>query len=189
MRKEIVTGLIGTVGGGVILWMLEPYKELFPKWAESFFDYLWAPVAFPRVTTWIIALLFGFLLFDFWFTYRARKKQEATARRTADYTPPTMIRKVKVGGHDTMPPQKVEAAELDEDEEAILAALTKFSPHAEESKLRRAVNLSDFRFDRALGSLRSKFFVATSGAYASGNTVSFKQDGRNYAALHRLDRR
>lgn len=184
MRKEFAVGTSGTVVGGVILWFLEPHKERFPKWAEAFFDFLWAPVAFPLIIALVFGLLFGFLVFEFLFTMLkakelSRLQKERVARNDAAEKPSR--------GFFTAPGPVAELR-LPADEETVLAALTQFGDAADARKLLPKTGLTEFRFEHAVGNLNKKFLISDISGYG-GRGISFKQTGREYAALHDLDKK
>lgn len=187
---SIRTTVLGTVIGGVILtpivWWLESIKRDLPIWLGAAVELLWTPIGVPRAVAWITALAIGFLVFDFWFTSRAKKKQEAMKAANLAATPATLILRAREPRVVTS--QDVNAMKLEDDEEAVLASLTQFGESAEAKNLLQKTKLSDFRFEHAIGSLTKKFLISDLSTY-HGRGISFKQAGREYAARHDLDKR
>lgn len=178
-----------TVTAGVILifigWGLESIRDDLPTWLGIAVDFAWAPVAVPRAVAWITAFAIGFLIFDFWFTSRAKKKQDA-AKATSSAVPPTLAARSRAAREMTS--VTINALDLAADEESVLASLTQFGDSADSKKLLQKTKLTEFRFEHAVGSLNKKFMTSEFSGYG-GRTISFKQAGREYAAAKDLDKR
>ncbi|MDO9100517.1 MAG: hypothetical protein Q7V53_07275 [Caldisericota bacterium] len=175
--------VLGTVIGGVILtpivWLLESIKSDLPIWLGASVDFLWAPIAVPRAVAWITSLAIGFLVFDYWFTLRA-KKQEAIKAQPSAVPPPLVPRESAA--------TVVHPLKLGDDEETVLAALAKYGNSAHVAQLLPRTKMSEFQFETAVGRLKEKLMVSDSKGY-NGRAIIFKQAGREYAAKHQLDTR
>lgn len=185
--NNFVLGIAVAVAGGIILWVIEPYKTDFPKWGLAFFDFVWAPVPLPRALVAIVAFAVGFLLFEFWSTSQAKTKQEPDKAK-APTIPPILVARALPKNFEVGPAQNLAAHTIDDDEEKVLAALTQFGDSADAKKLLQKTGLTEFRFEHAVGSLRRRFYVDDISGYG-GRGISFKQGGRDYAAYNNLDKR
>lgn len=179
----------GTVFGSVVMLPItdwwNTYKDGFPDMFVTLGDFVLHPFPVPFVVVVVAAALVG------WLTMR-----EVRSRRLLNRQPPPVpkgsmreMRSKALAARatlETMPPRQVKAIELDDDETALLSALTQMAAVAKVSDLKAKIKLNDFRFTTALGSLASKMLVRNNSDYG-GYTVSFTQDGREYAKAQGLD--
>jgi hypothetical protein len=179
MRKVLGIVVIGLVGCGAILWLLEPYKNQFPEDLEAVFELVWAPIPLPRVVIAIATLAIGFLLLEYSANVEGKKMQEAAKAKGLAKLEPSF---------DTLSDQRMDRMSLTDDEESVLSTLTRFANSVNAYKLRQNTGLNELRFEQALGNLRSRSFI-DDVALNEGRSISFKQDGRRYAVKHKLDKK
>lgn len=186
MRKVLGWAVVGAVGGGAILWLLEPYKDRFPDDWEAVFDLVWAPMPLPRFVVAIAVLAIGYLLFAYWSgeaenttpeaaTPRPQAKPKALAHGSAKLEPTL----------DALSDQKTDRMSLTDDEETVLSSLTTFANSVGADQLRQSSGLNETRFENAVGNLRSRLFI-DDVPLNEGRSIAFKQVGRRYAIKHGL---
>jgi hypothetical protein len=202
MRNVLGAGVIGVVAGGVILWLLEPYKDRFPEGWEAVYDLAWAPMPLPRLVVAIAVLAIGFLLLEYSANGREYKTHDKTHDKTQDKTqsktqesPRARDKAVAVAivngpaklepSFDTVTDQKMDRMSLTDDEETVLSSLARFPSSVDAAKLQQSTGLNERRFDVAVGNLRSRSFI-DDVPLNEGRSIAFKQDGRRYAIKHKL---
>ncbi len=198
MRNVLGAAVIGVVAGGVILWLLEPYKDRFPEGWEAIYDLAWAPMPLPRLVVAIAVLAIGFLLLEYSAKGREHKTQDKRQDRALNKSqeaPRARDKAVAVAivngpaklepSFDTVTDQKMDRMSLTDDEETVLSSLARFPSSVDAAKLQQSTALNERRFEVAVGNLRSRSFI-DDVPLNEGRSIAFKQDGRRYAIRHKL---
>ncbi|WP_439517517.1 hypothetical protein [Hydrogenophaga sp.] len=182
MRKVLGAVVAGLVAGGVMLWLLEPYKARFPgEWA-AIFDLAWAPMPLPRLVVAIAVLAIGFLLLEYAVSGRENKTQQAgQGKAKAVASGPSKLEP----SFDAPSDQKMDRMSLTDDEQTVLSSLAGFATSVDADKLQRNTGLNERRFENALGNLRIRSFI-DDVPLDERRSIALKEDGRRYAIKHRL---
>lgn len=187
MRKVLGAMVVGLVAGGVMLWLMEPYKDRFPGEWETIFDLAWAPMPLPRFVVAIAVLVIGFLLIAYSASGRddkAREVAEGKAKARAVVSGPPKLEP----SFDTPPDHKMDRMSLTDDEEAVLSSLAASATSVDADRLQQNTGLNERRFENALGNLRIRSFI-DDVPLDERRSIALKEDGRRYAIKRGLGQR